>query len=80
MLGCVGAEGKIVGGPFEELAQYGSDTFGGDPSIFNSPSLPVHNDFSVCVVTKFSLEDYAGFLEDEWPLALMQPIKVFTKS
>ena len=80
VLGCVGAEGKVVGGPFEKLAQYGSDTFGGEPSIFNSPSLPVHNDFSCCVVTKFSFEDYADFLQDEWPLALMQPIKVFSKS
>ena len=32
------------------------------------------------VVTKFSLEDYAEFLGEEWPLSLMQPIKVFTES
>ena len=80
VLGCVGADNKIEGGPFEKLAQYGADNFGGEPSIFNSPALPVHNDFSTCVVTKFSPEDYAEFLADEWPLDKMQPIKVFTKS
>lgn len=40
----------------------------------------VHQNFKTVVVTKFEPDDYAGFLESEWPLDLMQPIKVFTRS
>lgn len=40
------------------------------------PSLMVHKDFNVVVVTKFSVEDYADFLKEEFPLDKMQPIKV----
>lgn len=36
----------------------------------------VHENFRVCVVTKFSREDYAEFLADELPLGKMQHIFV----
>lgn len=37
----------------------------------------VHDEFRVLVMTKFDPEDYKGFLEGEFPLDLMQPVKVF---
>ena len=36
--------------------------------------------FRTAVVTKFTPEDYADFLGDEWPLDKMQPIKIFVES
>ena len=47
----------------------------------NDPSHNVvvgHPNFRVVVVTKFDAADYRGFLEDEWPMERLQPIKVFT--
>ena len=40
-----------------------------------------HQNFRTVVVTKFEPDDYADFLSNgnEWPLELMQPIKVFTQ-
>jgi len=39
----------------------------------------VNDQFNVMVVTKFSKDDYAGFLKDELPLDAMQHIVVTTK-
>ena len=36
----------------------------------------VHHDFKVVFVTKFEPEDYKGFLEEELPFELLQPIRV----
>merc|ERR1712100_511162 len=47
----------------------------GNPSY--DPIVTVHKDFRVVVVTKFAVEDYADFLASEWPLDLLQPVRVF---
>ena len=44
------------------------------------PVVVVNKDFRVAVVTKFAVEDYADFLASEWPLELMQPVRVFAES
>ena len=55
----------------------GDEPWSKEPSY----SLVLPNDkFRVTVVTKFSPDDYKDFLHDEWPLSLMQPIRVFAES
>jgi hypothetical protein len=44
------------------------------------PVVVVNKDFRVVVVTKFSVEDYADFMASEWPLELLQPVRVFAES
>jgi len=77
----LGADGKMEGAWPEAVVAYG-DAQGWqtkDVTLLAKHGI-IHDNFRVVVVTKFSLEDYAEFLGDEWPLSLMQPIKVFTES
>ena len=77
----LGADGKVEGAWPEALIHH-AETEGWpmkDIALLAKHGI-LHDNFRVVVVTKFKLEDYAEFLRDEWPLELMQPIKVFTES
>ena len=73
---CLGDEGKLEGSFLDPVLARMKEQ-----GLHENPSYSVvvaHQDFKVVIVTKFDPADYKGYLEDEFDMSLLQPIKVYT--